>query len=52
MLNTLLAKLIKGLVSLIALSIYYLLVHAFFFKIVLSRLYLIVQTLFGETSIM
>ena len=52
MLNTLLAKLIKGLVSLIALSIYYLLVHAFFFIIVLSCLYLIMQTLFGETSIM
>ena len=52
MLNTLLVKLIKGLVSLIALSIYYLLVHAFFFIIVLSCLYLIMQTLFGETSIM
>ena len=52
MLNTLLAKLIKGLVFLIALSIYYLLVHAFFFIIVLSCLYLIMQTLFGETSIM
>ena len=52
MLNTLLAKLIKGLVSLIALSIYYLLVHSFFFIIVLSCLYLIMQTLFGETSIM
>ena len=37
MLNTLLAKLIKGLVSLIALiSIYYLLLHAFFFILVLS----------------
>ena len=44
MLNTLLAKLIKGLVSLIALSIHYLLVHAFFFIIGLSYLYLIVQT--------
>ena len=52
MLNTLLVKLIKGLVSLIALSIYYLLVHSFFFIIVLSCLYLILQTLFGETSIM
>ena len=49
MLNTLLVKLIKGLVSLITLSIYYLLVHTF---IVLSCLYLIMQTLFGETSIM
>ena len=38
--------------GIIALSIYYLLVHAFFFIIVLSCLYLIVQTLFGETSIM
>ena len=52
MLNTLLVKLIKGLVSLITLSIYYLLVHSFFFIIVLSCLYLILQTLFGETSIM
>ena len=52
MLNTLLAKLIKGLVSLIALIIYYLLVHAFFFIIVLSCLYSIMQTLFGEASIM
>ena len=52
MLNTLLVKLIKGLVSLITLSIYYLLVHSFFFTIVLSCLYLILQTLFGETSIM
>ena len=52
MLNTLPAKLIKGLVSLIALTIYYLLVRAFFFIIVLSCLYLIMQTLFGETSIL
>ena len=52
MLNTLLVKLIKGLVSLITLIIYYLLVHSFFFIIVLSCLYLILQTLFGETSIM
>ena len=52
MLNTLLVKLIKGLVSLITLSIYYLLVHSFFFIKVLSCLYLILQTLFGETSIM
>ena len=51
MLNTLLANLIKGLVSLIALSICFLLVHAFFFIIVLSCLYLIMKTLFGETSI-
>ena len=49
MLNTLLVKLIKGLVSLIALSIYYLLVHSFLFIIVLSCLYLIVQTLFNVT---
>ena len=47
MLNTLLAKLIKGLVSLIALSMYYLLVHAFFFITVLSCLYLIMT---GQTS--
>ena len=52
MLNTLLAKLIKGLLSLIALSIYYLLVYAFFFIIVLSCLYLIMQILFEETNIM
>ena len=52
MFSTLLEKLIKGLVSLIALNIYYLLVHAIFFIIVLSYLYLIMQTLFGETSIM
>ena len=52
MFSTLLAKLIEGLVSLIALNIYYLLEHAFFFIIVLSYLYLIMQTLFGETSIM
>ena len=52
MLNTLLVKLIKGLVSLITISINYLLVHSFFFIIVLSCLYLILQTLFGETSIM
>ena len=45
MLNTLLAKLIKqGLVSLIALSIYYISVQAFIFVIVLSCLYLILQT--------
>ena len=49
MLNTLLVKLIKGLVSLIALSIYYLLVHSFLFIIVLSCLYLILQTLFNVT---
>ena len=49
MLNTLLAKLIKGLVSLIASSLS---VHAFYFIIVLSSLYLIMQTLFGEISIM
>ena len=35
MLKTLLAKLIKGLVSFIALSIYYLFVHAFFKSLVM-----------------
>ena len=38
--------------GLIALSIYYLLLHTFFFIIVLSCVYLIMQTLFGETSVM
>ena len=39
--------------GIIALSIYYLLLYAFFFFIiVLSCLYLIMQTLFGETSVM
>ena len=41
MLNTLVAKLIKGLVSLIVLSIYYLLEHAFFFIIVNSLVMLL-----------
>ena len=49
MLNTLLAKLIKGLVFLIVLSLS---AHAFILIIVLSSLYLIMQTLFGETRIM